>query len=280
MDASPPRFEVDDTVILHGTFISDAGKRSPSLIGRVERTYHALDSHEPLEDCLIIAYVPIDPSIHLHFSTTGRPPKGYLFVQFAQEECGYALLPEESVSLISRALALGDTVKQDAGSAMFGTVVNVNSSYLLSPICRLNKNPATDAKELEFMDWTTTIQPPGGHWSIEKLEEWAMEAAPSGLVLQEFKTHDLKSAHDFQIGDHVVYRDWAGVVELTDTDVAILLNNQTVVWVERPWELEIIVRNPLDKPLVAWPEGDDDIRRPDVLNAHQNGIFSMAGKDP
>jgi hypothetical protein len=58
-----------------------------------------------------------------------------------------------------------------------------------------------------------------------------------------------------------------------------MLTSTLVVWVERPWELEIIVRNPLDKPLVAWPEGDNDIRRPDVLNAHQNGIFSMTGKD-
>jgi ubiquitin-conjugating enzyme E2 O len=227
MDESPPRFEVDDTVILHGTFISDAEKRPPSLIGRVERTYHALDSHEPLEDCLIIAYVPIDPAILLHFSTTGRPPKGYLFVQFMHEECGYALLPEGSVLLISRAVALGDTVKQDTGSAMFGTVVDVDSSYILSPICRLNKNPGSDVQELEFVDWTTTVQSPGGRWSIEKLEEWATEAAPSGLVLQKSKTDDLKSAHDFQVGDHVVYRDWAGVVELTDTDVAILLDNQT-----------------------------------------------------
>jgi hypothetical protein len=81
MAAPLPRFEVEDTVVLRGRDSSE-----PHLIGRVERTYHALDSHDPVEDCLIIAYVPVDTDTIKQFTASGRPPKGYLFVEFAHEE--------------------------------------------------------------------------------------------------------------------------------------------------------------------------------------------------
>lgn len=252
MDASPTRFEIDDTVVLNAC---DDGV--PTLYGRVERTYHALDSHDAVGDCLIIAYRKIPEDIYHQFTASGRPPKGYLFVEFAYEECGHALLPEENVTLISRALAIGDTVKQDADRAMFGTVVDVESRYNLSPICR-RVDASRGGPALKFADWLS--------------EDVSSQ-------IENVTVDDLRKAEDFEEGDHVVSHDWAGVVEIAEIDVAVLLDNQTVVWIERPkpWELEIIVRNPHNKPLVAWPDGEE-FRRPDILNAHQNGVSSMSPK--
>jgi ubiquitin-conjugating enzyme E2 O len=258
------RFEPDDTVLLRG----DGAE--PDLVGRVERTYHALDSHEPLEDCLIIAYVAVDTDIIRQFTSSGRPPKGYIFVEFAREEDGHALLPEESVSLISRALSIGDAVKQDANSSMFGTVIDVQSSYTLNPVFlqyfKLNAQQEVGVQDQMTARSTTSD-------ILQSLR--AGNLNPQKLSY-EANGDDLRRAEDFRSGDYIISRDWFGLVEVSDTDVAVLLDNMTIVWVERPWELEIVVTNPRNKPLVSMPELDG-IWRPDVIE-NRNGIVSMPSK--
>ena len=258
------RFEPDDTVLLRGV------DSEPDLVGRVARTYHALDSHEPLEDCLIIAYVAVDTDIIRQFTSSGRPPKGYLFVEFAREEDGHALLPEESVILVSRALSIGDAVKQDANSSMFGTVIDVQNSYTLSPVFpQYFKSSAQEGVGVE-----DHITPPSTkHDILQSLR--AGNLNPQKLSY-EANGDDLRRAEDFRSGDYIISRDWFGLVEVSDTDVAILLDNMTIVWVERPWELEIVVPNPRNKPLVSMPELDG-IWRPDVIE-NRNGVVSMPSK--
>jgi hypothetical protein len=91
--ATPPvRFEIEDTIVLRGN------DTATDLFGRVERTYNALDSHDPVEDCLIIAYIVVDPDIFRQFIMSGRPPKGYVFVEFSHEEDGHALLQKKASS--------------------------------------------------------------------------------------------------------------------------------------------------------------------------------------
>lgn len=259
------RFEVEDTVVLRGN------GTEIDLYGRVERTYNALDSHDPVEDCLIIAYVSIYPPIYSQFILSGRPPKGYLFVEFAREEDGHALLPEDSVELISRAVSIGDTVKQHTNTAMFGTVVDVQSQYLLGSVYR---PPGTsyDPKSADPHNQASPLSQTDGSQPVSKTTN-----SISQPPMYEIDGDDLRMAEDFQAGDHVISHDWLGLVEMTDIDVAILLDNLTVVWVERPWELEIVVTNPRNKPLVSMPELDG-IRRPDILNVDRNGIVSMPSK--
>lgn len=268
MATTQRRFEIDDTVVLrgHGSDLAE-----PHLLGRVERTYHALDSHDPLEDCLIIAYQPVDTDILRRFTSSGRPPKGYLFVEFAHEEAGHALLPEESVTLLSRAHALGDTVKQDPNSPMFGTIIDVKSSYVLAPICQRSSVLGV-SPEVKFADWLNTLPS-----RDDSRLAFDFSNLASFSFLYGINGDEIRRAEDFQSGDHVVSCDWFGVVEASDIDVAVLLDNKTVVWVEKPWELEIVVSNPYGKPLVSMPEFDD-IRRPDILNVHRNGVTSMPSK--
>ena len=272
MVPNPVRFEIDDTIILPG-HLYGSREATPDLCGRVERTYHALDSHDPLQDCLIIAYVPVPTPIIQDFAASGRPPKGYVFVEFALEECGHALLPEEAIILLSRAFAIGDTVKQDANRAMFGTVIDIRSAYFLSPVCRHSATPEGGDGRLEFIDLLDT-HPVVENDCVHMSDEIRL-TIPDSIIRHEFTKDDIRRAEDFAIGDHIVSRDWFGTVEAADNDVAVLLDNHSVVWVARPWELEIVVRNPHERPLVTLPEFDS-IRRPDILNAQQNGITSMA----
>jgi len=164
---------------------------------------------------------------------------------------------------------VGNTVKRQASDHMMGTVVDVHDSYILQPICR----PRLGSREFKF-----TFDK-GSHDLCEPACEPKLPAGISHPgtheLLYNVPGKELKRAHDFQESDHVIYHDWVGTVRALEVDVAIILQNETVVWVSDPWELFVVIPN-LDGPLVAIPElNADDVRLPEVNLALYNGIGTM-----
>ena len=196
------------------------------------------------------------------------PPKGYIFVEWAGEEYGYSLVAEQDVTLLSRSLAVGDTVKRSLDDSMIGTVTSTSGSYILEPIIRLEGPPGSSHISFDFKKGSSacnsschpTLPQPTSHVRAQEL-------------LYRIPGEELKRAQDFEDGDHVIYQDWLGVLEDSDVDVAVLLENNSIVMVENPWELELVVPD-FDKPLVSFPE-IDGIKRPDVLASRYNGMTSM-----
>lgn len=181
---------------------------------------------------------------------------------------------------------------------MVGTVVNVSETCTLEPIARIGVAGALDFGRLECQ---ADDQPASIAEKIHGEETESSAAAfddsrnelqdsilPSSIshfpksqdtsyprwdgLLYEIPGEELKRAADFEEGDYVLRKDWIGIVEDSDPEVVLLLENNTVVVVKDPEELELVIPD-FGKPLIALPDLDD-IRRPDVLAVHAGGIMS------
>jgi ubiquitin-conjugating enzyme E2 O len=253
-----------------------------SLIGTVSQTY--LDSeHDSLDDPLIIAHSPIPSSAIHDFVTHGVPPKGFIFIEWARAEYGHSLVAQQDVILVDRPFNIGDTVK-NATDSMVGTVINVFESYTLEPIARITDG-AIDFVRSSFRanDGLASSSPgevPLGEENsgLAEISNWHYPKALSnaenqsdGLLL-DIPGEELKRAANFREGDYVIRKDWVGIVEDSDPEVVLLLENNTLVVVKDPEELELVIPD-FGKPLITLPDLDG-IRQPDVITAHAGGMMS------
>ena len=233
------------------------------MIAIILRTYHDFNSHEPIADCLIIAHVHVPDDVMQSFLGSGIPPKGYVFVRFAKQEFGHSLVSERDVHLVSRAFAMGDSVKRSAADSMIGTVTSIVDSYVLEPI---NSTLCLGYKTQKLFQ----VHPGSKQCDetcVPRLPGYIFHPHPHSL-LYDIPGDELKRADDFEPGDYIIEREELGVVQDHDVDAVMLLDNHTVVMVENAWELELVVPD-LSRPSVALPELDD-LRRPDVA-AYQVG---------
>lgn len=115
------------------------------------------------------------------------------------------LLHESELTLLDRALAFGDVVKRNLTSSLSGTVISVSTSVGLRH---------------SFID---PNEPPGASGYVSD-------------VLEE----ELVLSNEWNDGDFVIYKNcWMGVVDEVFDDVAVRLENGSVVVVENPLGLEI-----------------------------------------
>lgn len=242
-----------------------------SLVGTVSQTYLDSDDESP-DEVLIIAHSPIPASVIHSFDTHGIPPKGFIFVEWTRPEYGYSLVAEQDVILVNRPFNIGDTVKTAADN-MVGTVINVFESYDLEPIARVTdgavdfvqpNHKATDALMSSSGEVPSSSETSG----LIKVDDWHDPTAPSGVpnlsggLLLNIPAEELKRATDFEEGDYVVRRDWVGIVEHCDLHVVLLLEDNALVVVKHPEELELVIPD-FGKPLITVPV-PEGIRRPDV----------------
>lgn len=115
------------------------------------------------------------------------------------------LLHESELTLLDRALVFGDVVKRSLTSTLSGTIISVSTSVGLRH---------------SFID---PSEPPENSGHVAN-------------VLEE----ELVLANDWNEGDFVIYKNcWMGVVDEVFDDVAVRLENGSVVVVENPFGLEI-----------------------------------------
>lgn len=115
------------------------------------------------------------------------------------------LLHESELTLLDRALVFGDVVKRSLVSTLSGTIISVSTSVGLRH---------------SFVD---PSEPPQNSGHVAN-------------VLEE----ELVLANDWNEGDFVIYKNcWMGVVDEVFDDVAVRLENGSVVVVENPFGLEI-----------------------------------------
>ncbi|KAK5084532.1 hypothetical protein LTR05_005610 [Lithohypha guttulata] len=246
-----PNFQVHDTVVLID---------QTSFVGSVEKTSQF--DPGPLDECLIIAHTKVPSSVIHTFVSTGSPPQGYVFVRFASQEKGSSLVAESDLILIDRILDLGDVVKLST-SQLTGTVVNVESSYVLDPIWlpKLTGNdfaarPANQISSRRHVCDTL----------CNKLDVRLSHPSPHRLI-HDVPFEELKRAQDFVEEDYVIEQDWLGIVDEAEILVVLRLEDGSVVVVAQPEDLYIPIPD-YSKPLVSLPEYDG-IMRPDLVIAAQ-----------
>lgn len=243
-----PKFQLHDTVAL---------KTDSTFIGAVERTSQW--DQEPLADVLIIAHTDVPLSILEQFVTTGSPPTGYVFVEFACQEKGSSLVSEDDLFLINRDLEVGDVVKRH-GSQMTGNVIDISSTYTLDPIWEPQLSvefAAKPAYRCLAPDEADNLKP-------YLLNPDIRHPQPQRLI-PDVPFEELKRAQDFIEGDYVIESEWLGLVDAVMLIIVIKLEDNSVVILEEPDELWIPIPE-YNKRFVFIPEFDG-IARPPYVSA-------------
>ncbi|KAF2174860.1 hypothetical protein K469DRAFT_704068, partial [Zopfia rhizophila CBS 207.26] len=195
------RFCVEDTVSL---------KSDKFMVGVIDRSFGDVDSHEPRPQRdygeEIARHADIPKSQFASFMRTGIPPRGTVLVSW-QTEFKTELISESQLELLDRALYVGDVVKQNAQSAMSGTVIGTRAVCTLFP--------------------ATAFQ--AGHINEHLTEDLSIRAVPAKEVM---------SVHEYQEGALVIYDDWVGRIEEVYDEVVVKLSNNSVVAVESPDDLD------------------------------------------
>ncbi|EXJ57563.1 hypothetical protein A1O7_07911 [Cladophialophora yegresii CBS 114405] len=237
--------EVSDHVVL---------KQDLSLYGFVLRTHN--DSYDPLEDDLIIAHAEVPPDVLNHFLTSGVPPTGYVFVQFANPATGSSLLHQNDLVLLSRSFRLGDSVRRD-GSPLTGAVIDVQESYILAPVfANITANGLPLPPYPKCTPECSSNFPP--HFSHPNPH----------TLLYDIPAREIQRAQDVARDDYIITSGgWVGLVDEVEYTVVILLQDGGIVAINGPYGLHIPVPD-YGKPLVALPE-PDGFKRPDMLGATQ-----------
>lgn len=261
------------------TFDQCSLKDNPHLIGTVERTHSDFNTHEPLDDLLIIAHAPVGPPILTQFLVTGAPERGYVFVAWADEALGHSLVAESQLNLIDRPLTIGDTVKRHADDAMIGTVISVSEHYTLQPICwedargtvRFKGNIAAPDGTCDDEAFNKDPRGKCGPECTHTLKSGTSHVSPH-LLLYDIPGEELKKADDFYGGDYVIHQDWLGEVREAISDVVLQLSDQSLVMVDDSGDLELLVVDS-GNPLVALPE-HDGFRKPDIVS-YNRGLATI-----
>jgi len=258
------KFNKGDTCVL---------KANPGLIGEVARTHHDFNTHEPLEDELIISHVPVAENVIKSFFSFGEPPRGYVFVSWAKEEYGSSLVDEGALSLIDRPFYIGDTVKRNDSDSTVGTVINVQDFFTLDPIARAEKD-SLSFNHVSALDDSFSHRSKAGLKADHRLPPPVLHSRPEELLF-DIPGSELKRVEDFEAGDYVVSQDWLGAVQDNPVDICLLLDNDSVVVVEEADEVELVLPElELDAAVVAFPDLEG-FRRPDILGNDSKGLTSF-----
>ncbi|KKK18806.1 hypothetical protein P175DRAFT_0500340 [Aspergillus ochraceoroseus IBT 24754] len=232
------KFDRDDACYL---------KSNPTLLGHVVRTPYDVDEHELLSDVLILRYTEIPENDLMSFTTTGVPPKGYVFVSFVEPSHGCALIHEDDLELVDRVLDLGQTVKRHPDDTISGTIISTTATCTLEPIAFQPVDPVTG----EYGPLRFTEKPLNNMVGSQAAEN--AELGPP--LLYDISLSDLTKHEEFSEGDFIIYRQKLGVIQQVERDAVLLLPNLKVTSPLDPFALELpLCSNP--KAVVSLPETD------------------------
>ncbi len=240
-------FEVSDHVVL---------KQDLSFYGYVQRTHS--DSYDPLEDELIIAHTEVPPETLQEFVTSGIPPPGYVFVQFANPAAGSSLVHQNDLTLLSRSFRLGDYVKQQRKSS---DRRGRRRARVVHP-CPCVRQYSYRRTRLSICHNTRHV--PRNVLRSSRLTSLTRIRTHSSTM---FPAREVRRAQDVTRDNYIISGNWIGLVDEVEYDVVISLQDGAVVVLTSVYGLQIPVPD-YGKLLVALPE-PDGFKRPDIVGATQ-----------
>ncbi|MCJ1473772.1 hypothetical protein MMC13_002423 [Lambiella insularis] len=195
-------------------------REDPSILGVVERTWRDVESVGAGRPGDWIHHGGVPKAVRTEFFRNGRCRRGFVLVQFSWPYQGCSVVAVEALVLVDRALMFGDVVKYRPSDTASGTVVSTSTQCTIQPI--YNGLPYHHAHP----------------WPHKEEDN----------ILQHIPGADLQYMHDYQAGDYIIYHNWVGVIEDVWEDVALRLENASIVIVEKSDELET-----LEPDLSAFP---------------------------
>ncbi|OAP59435.1 hypothetical protein AYL99_06733 [Fonsecaea erecta] len=235
-------------------YVSDhvALKQDYSLYGNILLTHS--DSDVPLEtsEKTMIAHVEVPPEILREFLLTNKPPRGYVFVEFANPAWGDSLVSEDDIVLVSRAFRFGEVVKQE-GCTMTGTVFGLSENYILEPVYPSGSSAAPAC--------STTCP--------SNLPEFFGHPNPH-ILLHDVPAQEIKRSQDVVADDRIILLNLVGVVEEVEYNTVVMLADSSIMLISNSWGLHM-----------PWPEHQkrlvtqhmppelEGFLRPEVVAAHE-----------
>lgn len=215
-------------------------KADPSMVGIVERTFYEVESHEPLEDSLIVSHVPVPERELMDFLKSGVPAKGCVFVTWSEPTQGSSLVHEDDIELLDRSLEIGCLVKRHPNDTASGAVISTSIKYTLQPAAfRLIDHETGDYGALQF-----TEKPLGQLGPGDRVEPALLQDVPAEELIA--------GCDEFYEGSYIIYRQKIGLIQQVDRSVVLMLPSQAVVTPLNPYGLDFPLA--LDsKPIVSLP---------------------------
>ncbi|KAL2008364.1 hypothetical protein VTN00DRAFT_8346 [Thermoascus crustaceus] len=244
-DSQQRKFYPDDICVL---------KSDRSMVGIVDRTFYDVETHEPLEESLIVSHVPVPEKELMEFLDTGVPGKGYVYVAFSEPTQGNSLVHEDDLELVDRPLEIGHIVKRHPRDTVSGTVISTSTKCTLEPIAFRSIDPNTG----EYGALRFSEKPPsrsGSSADQHDVDSSTHEAPP---LLHDIPAEELMDSDEFREGDYIIYRQKVGIIQQVDRDVVLMQANKSVVSPLNPYVLEL----PLsigNKPIVSLPSGHETL---------------------
>ncbi|KAG0632784.1 hypothetical protein HOY80DRAFT_897550 [Tuber brumale] len=176
-------------------------KEFPDLVGVISKTWHEPDDEWNDEPDFVPGNIATENEMN-SLLQTGQPPRHFAVFEPSTPSQRSRLVHESEVKVLDRALAFGDVVKRNLKSPMSGTVISISTEVSVQHSFQIPSEPTS--------------------------------------VVTGIPEAELCLAHEWNDGDLVIYKGcWIGVVEDVVDEVAIRLENGSVVIPEDSAGLEI-----------------------------------------
>ncbi|KAL8822966.1 MAG: hypothetical protein Q9191_006313 [Dirinaria sp. TL-2023a] len=214
-----------------------AFKSDPFIVGTVEYTWRDVD--ELPEDINTCYWHRDTPEIVKEELTINlQVPRGYVIISFQSSDEFLCIVHEKSLTLVDRALAVGDVVKRRLPDPQSGTVTSTSLKCAVRPV--------TSAAKYATKDF------PAAHGICPDyyLPKWVHHQCPGKCLeqphpaflkdneqLDNVPASELRYFKRYYENDHIIYQDWIGQVQFVTDEVTLRLSNGSVVTVQDPEEL-------------------------------------------
>ena len=237
-------FDIGDTVTLTST-------KGLVLIGCIEAVSYDTQPYAGLHESFIVLHSDVSIEARTDFLTTGVPPLGHHFVSWRiPRHQGSSLVCEEDLVLLDKDHKIGDYVQlQQQNDTKIGVISDVEDLYTLEPVCIPVSGPGP-SRSIFLEDCTAQSRLCEECIDVDTMAPYVK--SPHDL-LHDVPVNEIFASDDYRMGDYIVYKDWLGSVEDVQVDVVVLLEDESVVVVKKPWELQQLIGADFPE-IIAYPE--------------------------
>ncbi|EAW09863.1 putative ubiquitin-conjugating enzyme [Aspergillus clavatus NRRL 1] len=217
-------------------------KSKPSLVGSVEVSKHSELLYPTWSNSVILE----DSSR----SNLPKPPRGYVYITFAEPSQGSSLVHEDDLDLVDRAIGTGEIVKRDLNDTFSGTAIEATITCTLEPVAFRTTDPVTgEDGPLRF------TEPAVKRRNSPEIQDDHL--APP--LLYDIPVTELTNYEEFSEGDYIVYEQKLGMVREVERDAILLLHDQKPVSPLDPFALQLPISVGTER-VVSWPENQSAMR--------------------
>ena len=143
------------------------------------------------------------------------------------------------MTLIDRALAVGDVVKRRLSDPQSGTIVSTSLKCALRPVINAAEYSEKDLPAPHGICPDYYLPKSAHHKCRRKcLEQPDPAFIERNKPIRDVPASEIKYWNQYRLDDYIIYQDWTGQITSVTDEVTVRLSNGSVVVVEDPTELD------------------------------------------